>query len=85
MDVSVRHGEDQKPPTTKSIVKFTEALADCGQRPTILPLLVKSYNLQAVSKAKFGKQHAADEAREPNNHGIVETKLIKMCNKGDEV
>jgi hypothetical protein len=53
IDIDVRHGEDQKPPTKKSIVKFTEALEDCGQRPTILPLLVKSYDLQAVSKAKF--------------------------------
>jgi hypothetical protein len=85
IDIDVRHGEDQKPPTKKSTVKFTEALEDCGQRPTILPLLVKSYDLQAVLKAKFCKQHAPDGAKESNNHGIVEENLVKMCNKGDEV
>lgn len=85
IDIDVRHGDDQKPSTKKSIIKFTESLELSGQRPTILPLLVKSYHLTELSKEKITKQIALNKAQESRKSGIMEEKLIKIDKKGDEV
>ena len=59
--MDVRHDKDQNLPTKESIITFTESLERSGHSPTILPLLIKSYDLQAVVKDRFRKQNASNK------------------------
>ena len=60
----------------ESMIKLVEPLELSGQQSTILASLVKSYDMKAVSKAKFAKQNASDKSEESNTYGIIEEKLV---------
>ena len=60
------------------MTKFTKSLDLSGHRPTILPSLVKSYDV----KPRFAKQ---DKAKESTCYGIIEQNLMKICDEGDKV